>query len=90
MSAESFRSDPSVHSAFHHSIGGLRWRIVLSILGPVAWVSFTLLYIAFWAHNFSLFQSVIVVLVSLLVLFGVTLAAWVSYAFRAARRWIEW
>ena len=90
MSGESYRNDASVRTHFHDSMGGLRSRIILSILGPVAWVSFTLLYVAFLARNFSIFQSVIVVLVSLLVLFGVTLAAWISYGFRAARRWIEW
>ncbi|MFZ0891973.1 MAG: hypothetical protein WB778_06025 [Thermoplasmata archaeon] len=90
MSGDSFPSDVSIRSHFHESVRGLRWRIVLSILGTVAWIGFTLLYIAFWAHDFSLFQSVVVVVVSLLVLFGVTLAAWVSYGLRAARRWTEW
>jgi hypothetical protein len=90
MSGGSFPSESTVRSHLHDSVNGLRWRILLSILGPVAWISFTLLFIAFWAHNFSLFQSVIVVVVSLLVLFGITLAAWISYGLRAARRWIDW
>ena len=90
MSGDSFPSDASIRSHFHDSLRGLRWRIVLSILGTVAWVGFTLLYIAFWAHDFSLFQSVVVVVVSLLVLFGVTCAAWISYGLRTARRWTEW
>ena len=60
---------------------------MLSILGPVAWLSFTLLYVAFWATGFTLFQSVVVILVSLIVLAGVMGAAWSSYGMRHAGRW---
>ncbi len=71
---------------------GLRWPILLSILGPVAWLVFTLLYVGFWAKGFSLFQSIIVVLVSLLVLFGVVAAAWATWGMsRFSRgRWNRW
>jgi hypothetical protein len=62
-----------------------RGRMVASILGPVAWLSFTLLYVGFWAQGFSLFQSVIVILVSILVLGGVMGALWSSYGMRRAR-----
>ncbi len=70
----------------------MRWPILLSILGPVAWLVFTLLYVGFWAKGFSLFQSVIVVLVSLLVLFGVVAAAWATWGMsRFGRgRWGDW
>jgi len=68
---------------------GMSWRIQLSILGPVAWVCFTLLYVGFWAHGFSLFQSVIVILVSLILLFGIMGAAWAAWGMRRgrSRRW---
>ena len=68
---------------------GMSWRIQLSILGPVAWVCFTLLYVGFWAHGFSLFQSVIVILVSLILLFGIMGAAWAAWGMRR-RRWGHW
>ncbi len=61
---------------------GLGWRLLLSILGPVVWLSFTLLYVGFWSPGFSLFQSIIVILVSLLVLGGVMGAAWASWGIR--------
>ena len=59
-----------------------RARIVASILGPVAWLSFTLLYVGFWAQGFSLFQSVIVILVSVIVLGGLMGALWASWGMR--------
>lgn len=60
-------------------------RLMASILVPVTWLSFTLLYVGFWAQGFSLFQSVIVILVSLLVLGGVMGAIWTSYGMRYSR-----
>ncbi len=61
----------------------LRARIVVSILGPVAWLCFTLLYVGFWAKGFSLFQSVIVILVSIIVLAGLMGALWASWGMRS-------
>jgi hypothetical protein len=70
-------------------LGALRRRVVLSIGACAAWVSLTLLYVAFWAHGFSLFQSIVVVLVSLVVLTAVLLGAWASYGLRSVGRWID-
>ena len=61
----------------------LRARVVASILGPVAWLCFTLLYVGFWAKGFSLFQSVIVILVSIIVLAGLMGALWASWGMRS-------
>ncbi len=58
---------------------GLRWRLVVSIVGPVAWLIFTLLYVGFWATGFTLFQSVIVILVSVLALGGLMGGVWVAW-----------
>jgi hypothetical protein len=63
----------------------MRGRVVASILGPVVWLSFTLLYVGFWAKGFSLFQSVIVILVSIIVLAGMMAALWASFGMRQAR-----
>lgn len=57
-----------------------RIQVVASILFPVGWLCFTLLYVGFWASGFSLFQSVIVILVSTLVLGGVMGAVWTFWA----------
>ena len=54
--------------------GSLRRRVLASIAAPIGWVSFVLLYLAFWAHAFTLFQSIVIMVVSLLVLFGLFVA----------------
>lgn len=58
------------------------WRLALSILLPTGWLSFTLLYVGFLAPGFSLFQSIIVILVSLIILAGTLGTLWLSYGVR--------
>lgn len=60
------------------------WRapILISILGPIAWLVFTLLYVGFWASGLTLFQDVVVVLVSVLVLGGVMAGVWTLWGSR--------
>jgi hypothetical protein len=77
-------------SPFSASFAGLRRRIVASIVLPVAWLSATLLYVAFWAHGFDLFQNIVVIVVSILVLIGVMAGMWVSFGFRQMRIWADW
>ena len=68
---------------------GFRWRRVASVLGPIAWPSFTLLYVGFWAKGFTPFQSVILILVSMLVLGGVMGSIWATWGPRHRFR-AEW
>lgn len=68
------------------TLARLRLAVAISIASAVAWLSFTLLYVAFWAHGFSLFQSIAVVIVSLIVLVGVLTVAWVSFGLHWARK----
>ena len=41
--------------------------IALSIIGVVAWLVFILLYALYWSSGFSLFQNIIVTVVSFLI-----------------------
>jgi len=41
--------------------------IALSIVGGIAWLVFILLYALFWSSGYSLFQNVIVTIVSFLI-----------------------
>jgi hypothetical protein len=69
------------------TVSRLRWRVVATIAGAVTWISFTLLFVAFWAHGFSIFQSIVVIFVSLLVLGGTLAALWVSFGLRYHDLW---
>jgi len=46
--------------------------IVISILAAIGWCVFILWYTFFWSSNFSLFQNLVVGLISLIIVAGVT------------------
>jgi hypothetical protein len=86
MTDSPFADSHRLRSHTYDLFGRLRRRALATIAGMVAWLSWTLLYLAFWAHGFSLFQNIVAILVSLIVLFGLVVGLWVSYVMR---RWWE-
>lgn len=82
MTPEVSAADPAVTFRTPRTPEGMRGAILLSILGPTAWLAFTLLYVGFWATGFTLFQSIVVVLVSVVALGGVLGASWAWYSLR--------
>ncbi len=62
----------------------MRNRVAISILAGVGWLSFVLLYAAFWSGGYTLFQSIVIVFVSVLVLGGILGAMWASWGMRFA------
>ena len=86
MTGEGMTSGTTMTFTTPSSPEGMRWAILLSILGPVAWLCFTLVYVGFWAQGFTLFQSIVVILTSLIALAGVMGAAWTWYGFGRSGR----
>ncbi len=66
--------------------------IVVSILAIVAWLVFILLFALYWSNGFSVFQNVIVTIVSLVITGMLIGLMWVVWGSRSAwnfaeRRW---
>ena len=70
-------------------VASIRRRVLVSITALVGWLGLILLYFAFWASGFTLFESIIVGVVSCLVLGGVLLGAWISFGLRLAETWAD-
>lgn len=87
MTASSFPSAPSTAAHPDEFFGGIRRRILASIVSTVGWLSFVLLFLAFWGSHFSLFQDIVVVIVSLLILAGFLLGIWIAFGLRFGRHW---
>lgn len=88
MSATEFHGESPF--GFQHSFfGRIRRRILVSLAAGTAWVSFTLLYVAFWATHFSIFQDIVIVFVSLLVLAAVLAGSWISLGIGFFHDWFE-
>ncbi len=78
-------SETSTAPAPGPSTPGFGWRVAISIVSVFGWLSFVLLYFAFWADGFTGVQSGVLILVSLLVFIAVNGAAWASWGTRYAR-----
>jgi hypothetical protein len=60
--------------------------IVVSILAIIAWLVFILLYALYWSNGFSLFQNVIVTIVSLVIMGLLIGLGWVVWGMGLAKR----
>ena len=66
---------------------GWHWRISLSIIMGVGWLVFLILWLFFYAENFSVYQNIAIFIVSLLVVGGVLGAAWAPWGMRHSRKY---
>lgn len=55
---------------------------VISISAVIIWAVFILLHTVFWSDDFTLFQNIVIGLVSLLIVGGLIGLMWVVWAFR--------
>ena len=70
---------------------GMRWRTSLTILLGTGWLVFILLYAAFLAGNFSLFQNIVIFFASIIIVMGGLAAIWASWGMRfAGGNWEHW
>ncbi|MFQ5945412.1 MAG: hypothetical protein ACE5NC_04100 [Anaerolineae bacterium] len=60
-------------------MGGLRWRVILSILLSAGWLIFVLLWAAFPAGRFGVFQNFTVCLVSFVAVGALLGILWAAY-----------
>ncbi len=65
-------------------------RVALTVIIPAVWVSLTLVYVAFFAPQFTAFQDFVLVVVSFLALVGTIVAMWVAYGVSLYHRWADW
>jgi hypothetical protein len=58
--------------------------IVVSIVAGICWAIFMLLHVVFWSAGFDLFQNIVIILLSLVVVGGAVGLMWVFWVFRRA------
>lgn len=61
---------------------GLLVPITVSVVSAVGWLIFILVHAAFWSEGFSLFQNIVIGVVSFLVATGLAGLVWVIWALR--------
>ena len=63
---------------------GFGWRVSISIITAVGWLSFIILWLFFYADKYSVYQNIGAVIVSLIVFIGINGAVWGTWAMRMA------
>ncbi|VVB93444.1 Uncharacterised protein [uncultured archaeon] len=66
---------------------GLAPRVVVSIIVFFGLLIFAIIYVAFFASSFSLFQQIAIILVALLVATAILGVMWSSWGIKYGREW---
>ena len=68
---------------------GIATRVIVSIIVLFGFLIFSIMYVAFFAASYSLFQKVAVVLVAILAATAILGAMWVSWGIKYGEEWKE-
>ena len=66
---------------------GLTSRVVVSIIVFFGLLIFAIIYVAFFASSFSLFQQIAVILIALLVAIAILAVMWTSWGIKYGKEW---
>jgi len=68
---------------------GLALRVSVSIVVLFGALIFAIIYVAFYASSFSLFQKIAVILVALLAVIAILGVTWASWGIKYGKEWKE-
>ncbi|CAG0952169.1 MAG: hypothetical protein OIN86_17625 [Candidatus Methanoperedens sp.] len=66
---------------------GLTSRVVVSIIVFFGLLIFAIIYVAFFASSFSLFQQIAIILIALLVAIAILAVMWTSWGIKYGKEW---
>jgi preprotein translocase subunit SecY len=70
-------------------VRGLGIRVVTTVLLPVASLVFMILYLAFFAHSYTWYQNLAIVLVTVIIVTGAIILMWLMWVMRTGKRFLE-
>jgi hypothetical protein len=66
---------------------GLAPRVIVSIIVLFGFIIFSIIYVAFFAASYSLFQKIAVILVAVLVATAILGVMWASWGIKYGKEW---
>ncbi len=66
---------------------GLTSRVVVSIIVFFGLLIFAIIYVAFFASSFNLFQQIAIILIALLVAIAILAVMWTSWGIKYGKEW---
>ena len=68
---------------------GLAWRVSATIIITLGWLAYAILWFAFLSSGWPLYQSIAIVLISVLILVLVLSLMWVPWGLKHGRRYMN-
>ncbi|UCD04411.1 MAG: hypothetical protein JSW73_02120 [Candidatus Woesearchaeota archaeon] len=68
---------------------GFAWRIGISMLAGIGWLCFLIIWFFFFASNFTVYQNIAILLVSILILVAILGSSWVSWGIKYGYKFEE-
>ncbi|HIC91073.1 MAG TPA: hypothetical protein EYP21_03230 [Syntrophaceae bacterium] len=61
---------------------GFAWRVSLSIIVGIGWLVFLILWLFFYASDYTVYQNIAIILVSILIMSAILGASWASWGIK--------
>jgi fatty acid desaturase len=61
---------------------GFAWRVSLSIIVGIGWLVFLILWFFFYATDYTIYQNIAIILVSILIMCAILGASWASWGIK--------
>jgi fatty acid desaturase len=61
---------------------GFAWRVSLSIIVGIGWLVFLILWLFFYASDYTVYQNIAIFLVSILIMSAILGASWASWGIK--------
>ena len=68
---------------------GFAWRVSLSIIVGIGWLVFLILWFFFYATDYTIYQNIAIILVSILIMCAILGASWASWGIKYGHRFRE-
>jgi hypothetical protein len=65
---------------------GFGWRVSLSIIVSIGWLVFLILWLFFYASDFTVYQNIAIILASILIMSAILGASWASWSIKYGRK----
>jgi fatty acid desaturase len=65
---------------------GFAWRVSLSIIVGIGWLVFLILWFFFYATDYTIYQNIAIILVSILIMCAILGASWASWGIKYGHR----
>ena len=65
---------------------GMAWRVSMSVISALSWLGFFILWLAFYAGDYNVYENIAIIILSLLAFLALMVSVWVPFGLRFAEK----